>query len=61
MSAAIQDAAPVREARGYVERGLGVIDTLDLGPLDANIAQAADYLRTAAALLEEFGRRNPQQ
>jgi len=46
----------VAEVRSYVERAMGTIDTLDLGPVDYNVATAADYLRTAAALLEQYGR-----
>lgn len=46
----------VKEARSYAERALGGIDTLHLGPLDYNVTTTVDYLRTAAALLEQFGK-----
>jgi hypothetical protein len=48
------ESETVREARRYVERAMGVLDTLDLGPLDYNVTTSADYLRTAAALLEQY-------
>lgn len=46
----------VQEARLYVERAMGFIDTIDIGPIDYNAATAADYLRTAASLIEQFGK-----
>jgi hypothetical protein len=46
----------VKEALRYAERGVGGIETLHLGPLDYNITTAADYLRTAANLLEQYQR-----
>lgn len=46
----------VMEARDNAEVAIGIIDTLHLGPLDYNVATAADYLRTAAGLLEQFQR-----
>lgn len=42
------------EARSYAERAIGGFDTLHLGPLDYNVATTVDYLRTAAALLEQY-------
>jgi hypothetical protein len=56
MDETIQNAEAVKEARRYVERAMGGIDTLHLGPLDYNVTTTVDYLRTAAAILEEFGR-----
>lgn len=50
----------VKSARNYATRALGIIDTLHLGPLDYNVATAADNLRTAAAELERFGREHKQ-
>lgn len=48
----------VSEAMQYVDRAVGVIHTLHLGPLDYNVTTAVDYLRTAAKALEEYGNRN---
>jgi hypothetical protein len=48
-------ASTLDKARRMVERALGMIDTLHLGPLDFNVFQAADYLRTAAHLVEQHG------
>ncbi len=44
------------EARSYIERAMGFVDTMDIGPIDYNAATAADYLRTAASLLETLGK-----
>ena len=46
----------VKQAREYAERALGGIDLLHLGPADYNVATTVDYLRTAAAMLEDFAR-----
>ena len=56
MRPSFDDESAIKEARGYVDRALGGIDTLHLGPLDYNVTTTADYLRTAAAILEQFGR-----
>jgi hypothetical protein len=53
------DEPMVKEARRFAELAVATIDTLDLGPLDYNVAEAVDRLRTAAKLLEEFGRGRP--
>jgi len=42
------------DAKAYLERGVGYVETLHLGPLDWNVTQAADQLRTAAANLEMY-------
>jgi hypothetical protein len=52
----LENEQAVKEARSYVDRALGMISTLHLGPLDYNVTTACDYLRTAAAILEDFGR-----
>lgn len=44
----------VIEARSYVERAMGGINTLNLGPLDYNVATTTDYLRQSAYLLEQY-------
>jgi hypothetical protein len=41
-------------AKGYLERGVSYVETLHVGPLDWNVTQAADQLRTAAANLEMY-------
>lgn len=51
----LENEQAVKEARLYADRALGQIDTLHLGPLDYNVTTACDYLRTAAAILEDFG------
>ena len=56
MRPSLKNEQAVKEARSYVERAIGQIDTLHLGPLDYNVTTACDYLRTAAAFLEDFGR-----
>jgi hypothetical protein len=43
------------EARLNIERALGGIDTLHLGPTDYNVFTTTDYLRTAAKLVEQYG------
>ncbi len=58
MRPSLENEQAVKEARSYADRALGQIDTLHLGPLDYNVTTACDYLRTAAAILEDFGRRN---
>jgi hypothetical protein len=50
------DEPAIAEARRYVDRALGGIDTLHLGPLDYNVAQTVDYLLAAARVLEQFGK-----
>lgn len=42
------------DAKAYLERGVGYVETLHLGPLDWNVTQAADQLRTAATNLEMY-------
>lgn len=54
--ASLDNEEAVKEASRYVEEALGWIATLHIGPLDRNTAMAADCLRTAAAILEQFGR-----
>jgi hypothetical protein len=51
------DDEVLTEARRYIDRAFGGIDALHIGPLDYNISTTADYLRTAASLIEEFGRK----
>lgn len=46
------------DARDYLDRAKGGLATLDVGPLDYNVTQTADYLRTAAACLEEHLRQH---
>jgi hypothetical protein len=48
------DNPQLAEARRYIERAIGGVETMHLGPLDYNVFQTADYLRTAAALIEQF-------
>lgn len=45
------------DARDYADRASGGLATLHIGPLDYNITTTADYLRTAAACLEEHLRQ----
>lgn len=45
------------DARDYLDRAMGGLNTLHLGPLDYNVTTTADYLRTAAACLEEHLRQ----
>lgn len=54
----IADSAEVREVRQRVERALGGINTLHLGPLDYNISTTTDDLKVAICLLEQFGERH---
>ncbi len=46
----------IAEARAYVDRAQGGLSTLHVGPLDHNVFTTADCLRTAAGLIEEYGR-----
>lgn len=48
------DEALISVARSYAERAIVQFHTLHLGPLDYNIATTANYLRTAAALIEQY-------
>jgi hypothetical protein len=57
MNPSFETEQAVKEARLYADRAIGQIDTLHLGPLDYNVTTACDYLRTAAAILEDFGRK----
>lgn len=57
MRSSLENEQAVKEARSYADRAIGQIDTLHLGPLDYNVTTACDYLRTAAAILEDFSRR----
>ena len=50
MSAALLD-----EARQYIDRALGGINTLHIGPLDYNVLTTVDDLKVAARLIEEYG------
>ena len=59
MKPSLENDQAVKKARSYADRALGQIDTLHLGPLDYNITTACDYLRTAAAILEDFLRVHP--
>jgi hypothetical protein len=43
------------ECRSRIERALGGLATLHLGPLDYNVAQTVDDLLVAIRLLERFG------
>jgi hypothetical protein len=56
MRPSIENEAPIKEVHNYIERALGGLATLHLGPLDYNVWQTIDYLRTAAAILEQFGK-----
>lgn len=58
MNPSLENEESVKGARSYADRALFQIDTLHLGPLDYNVTTACDYLRTAAAILEDFGRRS---
>ena len=48
------------DARDYLDRATGGMATLHIGPLDYNVTTTADYLRTAAACLEEHLRQEEQ-
>jgi hypothetical protein len=51
------EGAPIlTEARSYVERAIGGLETLHVGPLDYNVFSTCDYLRTAALLIEQYAR-----
>lgn len=45
------------DAHDYLDRANGGLATLHVGPLDYNVTTTADYLRTAAACLEEYLRQ----
>ena len=47
------DSTILAEARLNIERALGSLDTLYLGPLDYNVATTIDYLRVAERLIEQ--------
>lgn len=49
------------DARDYLDRATGGLATLHVGPLDYNVTTTADYLRTAAACLEEHLRQEEQR
>lgn len=51
----------LKEALEKANQGISGIETMDLGPLDYNVATTADYLRTAAALVEAFGQKKLDQ
>lgn len=53
-----EDEPDIREARSLIDRALGGISTLHLGPLDYNVFNTADTLRAAASLIERFGREH---
>jgi hypothetical protein len=42
------------EARRYIERALGGIATLEIGPLDYNVATTIDDLLAAQRVLEQL-------
>jgi hypothetical protein len=46
------------ECRAQIDRALGGLNTLHLGPLDYNVATTVDNLLAAVHLLEEFSMRN---
>jgi hypothetical protein len=55
MSAATFDwEADIVEARRYIDRALGGIATLHIGPLDFNVSTTVDDLLAAIRLLERF-------
>lgn len=60
MSAAIQNDPAVAEARRLVGQALSYIDTLHLGPLDWNAAQAIDALQAAAKTIDQLSRDRPK-
>lgn len=43
------------EARAMIDRAIGGINSLHLGPLDYNIATTIDDLRAAERLIEAYG------
>jgi hypothetical protein len=49
------------DARSYLDRAIGGLATLHIGPLDYNVTTTADYLRTAADCLEEHLRQHEQE
>ena len=46
----------IQEALASVDRAIGGINTLHLGPLDYNIANTVDHLLVAIRLLEQLWR-----
>lgn len=44
------------EARAHIDRALGGISTLHLGPLDWNVSSTIDDLLVAIRLIERFGK-----
>ena len=58
MSAALDCEPDVVECRRHIERALGGLSTLHVGPLDYNVAQTIDDLLVAVRLLECFGKEH---
>lgn len=52
------DDAGLIECLAQIDRAIGGVNTLHLGPLDYNVATTVDNLLAAIRLLEDFGRRN---
>ena len=44
------------EAREFINRALGGISTLNVGPIDYNVSTTIDDLRVACRMIEEAGR-----
>ena len=47
----------LKEAREKIERALGSIGVIHVGPIDYNIFQTVDDLRAAERCLQEYGRQ----
>lgn len=58
MSAALDCEPDVVECRRHIDRALGGLSTLHLGPLDYNVTQTIDDLLAAIRLLERFGKEH---
>ncbi len=56
-----KDEPEIKEARSYIDRALGGILTLHIGPLDYNAGNTADALLAAARCVEEFERRRSRE
>jgi len=57
----VMDESAIAQVRLYIERALGGLNTLHLGPLDYNVFTTTDYLRTAANMLDDLHQREAKR
>lgn len=55
-SRSFNEEPSVIECLRYIDRALGGVRTLHIGPLDYNVATTVDDLLAAARVLEQFGK-----